>query len=971
MSSSLCYPQRVLFSIILIFTLLISSFAIEDFSSHAEGELTTSNFKIHLKMDYKSKNEFLLQFTMNWGPFQYKENKVFKPKAIYLSWEELQTFSAVNSSRLDTLRNTTIGNTGKTIFSDPEFFVQTVLGGDFEKGKISFACGDIKPGHIAYYKEFEELVIKILISEVDASSYILRPLHFIYPVFGNMLPETRIEIFGSPSITIRSSSFNLYHYRTLDGETFTTENLFELSSDTLLYDVESGEIRVRRTPPLLTSATLFYFMFLAFFISVAAMGFANRKSGAKVPKGFYLWVKVFIFYFLAFIPYHFYLTLLLITVVLAYSLHKSRILLKRAKKKEELKKEEVGAPLQREEEMKKVSAESFMPSQEETETTPPPEGTPFLQPQMMTTDVQTNQISSSNIETHAEILYLGDKLGLKITIFNGLKYPLHSLSVKPFVDTNFYLIDAEQKTIPLIPPGEHSEVLFEIYPKGLMQNTIISGVTSFYDVTTGRYRTIDLTPLQTDIIIPVLYSKPIDPSTFDKKVSQMLQIKEKIENVAFPPQVFNKLILKSLGEINFFKLPSEQGESGTHTSPQESFNLGAPLNLGGERIKTTEEKSEEGFTHKYFAETNFNTSVALETSVLPRDENSSDFHITIWADNQKELTLFYNIILFKIGQSLQSTDVEDYKVLEKSTKVKKKKSKADVQEMMKQIQKSVQEQLRLFGSVMLKSGAKDDILQEIFPFHIKDLFLIEKKSGRLMTHITKRMEEGEEIDRDVVSSMLTAIQDFIADSFKGAEGELSELRYGDSNILIQHSEDAFLVLVTTGEPPSYIRLRMADLLQKVSLSLDIKQWDGDSSKLEPIIPELKIFIDECEKEQKRKEYTKALEELEKAREVAEELQEKNIDSPEGRKYLTIAKTNFKNGEYSECIKNAKLAMKTMKRDKKMKKSIEMGASVDELEKKVEDLLKKIGTKKEEGVEEVRKEPEVEEKEKEDVIVIDE
>ena len=977
--------RHVLPSILVVFIVLFSSLGILcGDAPESEGQMTTSNFKLFLTMDYKSKNEFRLDFTLNWGPNEYKENKVFLPTPTYLAWEELQTFSAINSSRLDTLRNTTIGSTGKTLFSDKEFFAQTVLGGDFQTGEAKFELRGIKQSDIAYYGEFDELIIKFTVKAKE-SSYTIKPLAFIYSIFDTMLPETRVVIKGSPSITISSSSFHFYHYMLLDGETFTTENLFDLSNENMLYDVESDEITIQETPFLLSSAILFYFIAFGFVVTGIALAIANRGSRYKVPKGFFLWVKVCAVYYVAFIPYHFYLTILLIIGVFIYLMRKASILNKRKKGMEGMKKKKTaadaapGAPTPSQQ-LSTDEKRGFMPSQDEIQkilrTT---ESRVFTE--VPAVPITSSPLTMETIETSSEILYLGDKLGFKVLLRNNQALPIQAVSVKPFFDTELYLIDSVQKNLDIIQSGQVGELFFELQPNGLLQNAIISGVITFYDASAGQYKNIDLSPVQTEILIPELAATTIDNHGFTMRTGNMLHISETIAGIALPAAVFHELVVKSLDELNFYKVPSDGAravsgagdmrfqQTGAGES-HSSFNLGEPLHFDGNKAKAA---SLDSFTDRYFSETSFRTAIALESSIIHRDKNLSDLGISIWADNQRDLTLFYNIILFKLGQSIQTTDVEDYMVLEQTAQVKaaqaahvapektvKPKHKEDVQEMMAQLQRSVQEQMRLFGRAMMRGGSKDDVFQEIFPFHVKDLFLIEKRGGRLMKHISESTEEGDRIDRDVVSSMFTAIQDFVGDSFNVDKGQtLNQVKYGDSNILIEHSEDVFLAIVTTGEPPSFIRLRMADLLNNIGVSINVKQWDGDSSIVDPITPDLQSFIEECEKEQEKKDYTKALETLEDARENAEELQENNIDSPEGRRYLTIAKTKFKNGEYNECIKNAKLAVKAMKKDKKAHKEKDVGKSVDDLELKVESLLQKIGSKKEQakelGAKEAKKE----------------
>ncbi len=961
--------RKSLISFALVAVLLLGSLVLPGPGvQEANAQITGSSFGIFVEMNYKSKEEFSLEFTMNWGPFEYEKNKVFQPTASYLAWEELQSFAATNSTQLDILRNTPFPGTSHLIFSEPNFFVRTVLGGDFLSGDASFKPidkDDIPQSAIAYYSEFDELVITLDVV-VEESSYTIRPLSFVYGIFDFMLPETRVVIRASPSVTLQSSGFNLYHYMVPDGEFFTSEDTLGLGNKDFIYSVEEDEISISETP-VLTAATLFYLFVFFLVVSFLALALANRKSRYKVPRGFFLWVKVFVIYFLAFLPFHFYLTVLLMVVVFLYLLKKAG-LLRKIKKEDRQREKATIEPSSQEADPVVTASEGspqraqpgggtsssphddrgFLPSTDEiNQLLFTPEAAHLAPP------ITSPTLSLRSIEASGEIAYLGDKLGFVVKVKNGLPMPIRSVTVKPFLNADVYQMDAEQKEIPEVGSGQLGQLVFDLYPKGLVQNIIVSGVLTFHDTASGQYQNVDLSPVQTDIVIPELYATPIDLNTFKGRVTQMYKISEKIENVALPVPVFHELVKKSLEELNFFKVPEMMaGPVGPGMFQQaasgQSWGVGQPGASAGRGGPGNADEGS-GFTHRYFAETSFKTAVALESAVSEMGPQNSGLYLNIWSTSQKDLTLFYNIILFKLWQSIQSTKVEDYQILEKTAKVEVTQEKADVQNMMTQLQQSVQQQLRLFSTAMMKGGSRDDIFKEIYPFHVKDLFLIEKRGGRLMKHLSMEVEKGQDIDKDVVSSMFTAIQDFIGDSFRGGKGQtLNELKYGDSNILIEHSEDVFLAVVATGEPPGYIRLRMADVINNVSVSMDLSHWDGDSSSVGSIVPVLQGFIEECEKEQEKKDYTKALEALESARETAEDLQEDKFESPEGKRFLTIAKVKFKNGQYVESIQNSKLAIKAMKKDRKDHKKTEVTKSVGELENKVEALLQKIGTKQSPG-----------------------
>ena len=81
---------------------------------------------------------------------------------------------------------------------------------------------------------------------------------------------------------------------------------------------------------------------------------------------------------------------------------------------------------------------------------------------------------------------------------------------------------------------------------------------------------------------------------------------------------------------------------------------------------------------------------------------------------------------------------------------------------------------RSFGEVMLL---------HTLVFRVEQVFLIDRTSGLLLQHVTDG--PGEVRDADMVSGMLTAIRDFVKDSFSVADADsLEGLKVGDLSVWI-------------------------------------------------------------------------------------------------------------------------------------------------------------------------------------------
>ena len=146
------------------------------------------------------------------------------------------------------------------------------------------------------------------------------------------------------------------------------------------------------------------------------------------------------------------------------------------------------------------------------------------------------------------------------------------------------------------------------------------------------------------------------------------------------------------------------------------------------------------------------------------------------------------------------------------------------------------------GPELEELGASRNPLARLFPFKIQELFLI-YDDGRLMAHAT--LHDSSTVDSDILSSMLTAIGDFIKDSFQADEDSgLENLKYGKINLYIQRCQPLYLAGVISGNPPEDFGVRMNEFVSEINeeFSYKIKNWKGDTGEMEPIQHKLHDFI---------------------------------------------------------------------------------------------------------------------------------
>jgi tetratricopeptide (TPR) repeat protein len=132
-------------------------------------------------------------------------------------------------------------------------------------------------------------------------------------------------------------------------------------------------------------------------------------------------------------------------------------------------------------------------------------------------------------------------------------------------------------------------------------------------------------------------------------------------------------------------------------------------------------------------------------------------------------------------------------------------------------------------------------------YQIEQIFLI-MNSGVLVSQVARRMEE--DIDKEIFSGMLIAVQDFIGDSFtkKGDIG-LKRMDFGENKILIEEGKFTFLVTILVGDEPRFLPLFMLEVLNEVEEKYGsvLDGWDGTYTNLtgiEEVIGKLMSVIDE-------------------------------------------------------------------------------------------------------------------------------
>jgi outer membrane protein OmpA-like peptidoglycan-associated protein len=143
----------------------------------------------------------------------------------------------------------------------------------------------------------------------------------------------------------------------------------------------------------------------------------------------------------------------------------------------------------------------------------------------------------------------------------------------------------------------------------------------------------------------------------------------------------------------------------------------------------------------------------------------------------------------------------------------------------------------------------DVVLKHTVVFRVEHVFLIHRKTSLLLEHVAAADASAQ--DPQMVSGMLSAIQDFVRDSFdQSGAGEstgIDSLRLGDLLLWCEAGPQAFLALVIRGTPPESLRATLRDTLSDLHRELHaaLEDYDGDSTPL----GDLAARLEPCLKQQ--------------------------------------------------------------------------------------------------------------------------
>lgn len=159
-----------------------------------------------------------------------------------------------------------------------------------------------------------------------------------------------------------------------------------------------------------------------------------------------------------------------------------------------------------------------------------------------------------------------------------------------------------------------------------------------------------------------------------------------------------------------------------------------------------------------------------------------------------------------------------------------------------------------FKAMFSGSSYAEIVLSNAYVFQVKQVFLIHKQTGLLLNE-TSAAQNPLAKDADMVSSMLTAIKDFVQDSFDVEKtNELDTIRVGQFNIWIEQGPGAIIAAIVEGNAPSGFRTLLKETIENVHIkqSYELDKFDGDVEIFKKSEPYLQNCIISEQKEIKKK-----------------------------------------------------------------------------------------------------------------------
>jgi OOP family OmpA-OmpF porin len=134
------------------------------------------------------------------------------------------------------------------------------------------------------------------------------------------------------------------------------------------------------------------------------------------------------------------------------------------------------------------------------------------------------------------------------------------------------------------------------------------------------------------------------------------------------------------------------------------------------------------------------------------------------------------------------------------------------------------------------------VLKHALVYRVEQAFLVHAETGLLLEHVSApNLVVGE---ADLIGNMMSAIQDFVHDSFRpGEDARLRTFSVGDHTVQVEAGPRALLAIVIRGQAPEELLRKQQDTLETVHLEFasQLADFAGDPAPFEPAKP----LLEDC------------------------------------------------------------------------------------------------------------------------------
>ena len=134
------------------------------------------------------------------------------------------------------------------------------------------------------------------------------------------------------------------------------------------------------------------------------------------------------------------------------------------------------------------------------------------------------------------------------------------------------------------------------------------------------------------------------------------------------------------------------------------------------------------------------------------------------------------------------------------------------------------------------------VMRHALVYRVEQVLLVHAETGLLLAHVP----DGSLGDADLVSSMLTAIGDFVNDSFEPKKtGELRAFAAGDLTVLVETGPRANIAAVVRGTPPDSLPAKLQSTIETIHLEWcdPLTAFNGDAAAFTTTRPLLEDCVE--------------------------------------------------------------------------------------------------------------------------------